>query len=383
MIETGLDVLLADGVPELNGARAGLITNHTGVDARFRSAVDLLHGSDWVTLAALFGPEHGVRGEAQAGAHVGSAVDARTGLPVHSLYGETRRPTPEMLAGLDALLFDIQDVGVRYATYISTMALAQEAAAEAGIRFVVLDRPNPLNGKEIEGYLLDPAFASFVGTHPIPIRHGLTVGELARLLATDTGWPEPLIVPMRGWRREMWFDATGRPWVQPSPNLPTLDSVALYSGTCLIEGTNCSEGRGTTRPFEYLGAPWIDPFALAADLERRGLPGAAFRPASFTPTFSKHAGEPCGGIQVHILVREALQPAALGIHLLHALRAADPAAFAWRAGKDGRFFLDLLLGSDQPRLALDGGAAPEEIVAQWEDDVAAFAERRRTVLIYP
>jgi uncharacterized protein YbbC (DUF1343 family) len=263
------------------------------------------------------------------------------------------------------------------------MALAQEAAAEAGIRFVVLDRPNPLNGKEIEGYLLDPAFASFVGTHPIPIRHGLTVGELARLLATDTGWPEPLIVPMRGWRREMWFDATGRPWVQPSPNLPTLDSVALYSGTCLIEGTNCSEGRGTTRPFEYLGAPWIDPFALAADLERRGLPGAAFRPASFTPTFSKHAGEPCGGIQVHILVREALQPAALGIHLLHALRAADPAAFAWRAGKDGRFFLDLLLGSDQPRLALDGGAAPEEIVAQWEDDVAAFAERRRTVLIYP
>ena len=229
---TGLETALAEGLAELAGRRAGLITNPTGVDRRLRSGADLLHAGWALELVALFGPEHGIRGEAQAGIPLGGTLDPRTGLPVHSLYGETRRPTPAMLAGLDALIFDIQDVGARYATYVSTLAYAQEAAAQAGLRFVVFDRPNPITGAGVEGDLLDPAFASFVGAHPLPVRHGLTAGELARLFAAERGWPEPLVVRLRGWRRAAWFDQTGLPWVQPSPNLPTLDSLTLYPGTC-------------------------------------------------------------------------------------------------------------------------------------------------------
>ncbi len=381
-VRTGLEVLLAEGLPTPVGRRVGLVTNHTAVDRRLRSAVDLLRGIDGVELVALFGPEHGVRGEAQAGVAVSGATDARTGLPVHSLYGESQHPTPAMLAGLDALVFDIQDVGVRYATYVSTMAYAQEAAAAAGLAFVVLDRPNPIGGARVEGSVLDPAFASFVGVHPVPVRHGMTAGELARLFATDRGWSEPIVVPMRGWPRVQWFDGTGLPWVQPSPNLPTLDSVTLYPGTCLLEGTNVSEGRGTTRPFEYIGAPWLDPFALAEELERKDLPGVAFRPISFTPTFSKHAGQACGGVQVHVLDRNALRPVELGQHLLHAIRRLDPGAFAWRQRADGGHFLDLLLGGDRPRLGLAAGADVEEVTAGWAEAAAAFAERRRPFLLY-
>ncbi len=382
MTRTGLDVLLEDGVPELEGLRVGLITNHTGIDRRLRSGIDLLHASDRLRLAALFGPEHGVRGDAQAGVKVGAATDSRTGLPVHSLYGETRRPTPEMLRGLDALIFDIQDVGVRYATYISTLAYAQEAAAQADLRFVVLDRPNPITGVRVEGNLLDPAFASFVGVHPLPVRHGMTTGELARLFAAERGYPEPLVVPLRGWRRDQWFDQTGLPWVLPSPNLPTLDTLTLYAGTCLIEGTNLSEGRGTTRPFELIGAPWIDPFRLAEELERRELPGVAFRPAYFTPTFSKHAGEVCGGVQVHIRDRESLRAAELGVHLLHAVRQHDSAAFGWRQGADGRYFIDLLAGGDRLRTLLDQGASVAEIIDPWIGESRAFAARRQPHLLY-
>jgi uncharacterized protein YbbC (DUF1343 family) len=382
-VRTGLEVVLAEGLPPLAGRRVGLITNHTAVDRRLRSAVDLLHASGAVNLVALFGPEHGLRGDAQAGVEIDAATDPRTGLPVHSLYGETRRPAPAMLRGLDALVFDIQDVGVRYATYLSTMVYAQEAAAAAGLVFAVLDRPNPITGSRVEGNLLNAAFASFVGVHPLPIRHGLTAGELARLIAAERGWPEPLVVPMRGWRREQWFDGTGLPWVQPSPNLPTLDALTLYPVTCLIEGTNVSEGRGTTRPFEYVGAPWLDPFRLAGELEARGLPGCAFRPAYFTPTFSKHAGQVCGGVQIHIVDRDALQPVAVGIALLAAVRVCDPGAFAWREGGDGRFFLDQLLGSDRPRRLLDGGAGAAEVMAGWAEASAAFAERRRPFLLYP
>ena len=381
-VRVGLEVFLEQGLPSLKGRRAGLITNPTGTDSRLRSAIDLLHASDRVRLAALFGPEHGIRGEAQAGEPVADAHDARTGLPVYSLYGRTRRPSPEMLQGLDALIFDLQDIGIRYGTYASTMAYAQEVAAEAGLLFVVFDRPNPLTGCRVEGNRLDPAFASFVGVHPIPIRHGLTAGELARLLAADRGWPDPVVVPMQGWQRELWFDQTGLPWIQPSPNLPTLDSLALYAGTCLVEGTNCSEGRGTTRPFELVGAPWIDPFRLAEDLEGRGLPGVAFRPAYFTPTFSKHAGQRCGGVQIHILDREALRPVELGIHLLDALRRQDPAAFAWRVSADGRYVIDLLLGSDRPRRALEAGATPAEVLSGWDEEARAFRERCRPLLFY-
>jgi uncharacterized protein YbbC (DUF1343 family) len=334
-----------------------------------------------VELATLFGPEHGVRGEAQAGVKVGAATDRRTCLPVWSLYGASYRPTPEMLVGLDALLFDIQDIGVRYATYISTMFHAQAAAADGGLQFVVLDRPNPLGGAHVEGNLLDPTFSSFVGIAPVPILHGMTVGELARLFAAEQGWPEPVVVRMQGWRRALWYDATGLPWVQPSPNLPTLDSLAVYGGTCLVEGTNVSEGRGTTRPFEYVGAPWIDPFGLAADLDARSLAGLLFRAAYFTPSFGKHAGVTCGGVQVHIADRAAVRSTELGIHLLHALRRQDPAAFAWRSGEE-RPFVDLLLGGDAARRALDDGAEPGDILAPWRAEAAAFAERRRPYLLY-
>ena len=381
-VRIGLEVLFEEGAPELPGRRIGLITNHTGVDSHFRAGIDVLHASPHFKLAALFGPEHGVRGDAQAGAHVAATEDERTGLPVWRLYGATRRPTAEMLKGLDALVFDIQDVGVRYATYLSTLAYAQEVAAEHGLAFAVLDRPNPLSGAVVEGNMLDPAWASFVGIHPLPVRHGMTVGELARLFAAERGWPAPLVVPMHGWQRQQWFDQTGLPWVQPSPNLPTLDSLTLYGGTCLIEGTNVSEGRGTTRPFELVGAPWIDPFRLAEALTACNLPGAAFRPAYFAPTFSKHAGETCAGVQIHIVDRLTLRPFELGLHLLHTLRKLYPDSFAWQQGQDNRHFVDLLLGGDEIRRAFDTGAEVADVMSGLPEQLAEFQERRRPFLMY-
>lgn len=259
---------------------------------------------------------------------------------------------------------------------------AQEAAAEAGIPFLVLDRPNPLNGNQIEGNVLGPQFTSFVGIHPIPARHGLTVAELARLFAAERALPEPAVVPMRGWLRRQWFDETGLPWVQPSPNLPSLDALTLYPGTCLLEGTNVSEGRGTTRPFEVLGAPWIDPFALAQVLQAQELPGAAFRPTYFRPTFSKYTGTLCGGVQVHVIDRDLLRPTELGLRVLHALRFLHQSAFAWRMGDDGRYFIDLLTGGDQVRRALDDGAGVDELTAGWDQQLRAFERRRRPFLLY-
>ena len=370
-VRTGLELLLEQGHPDLAGLACGLIANHSSIDAKLRSGIDLLHESDAIELKALFGPEHGVRGDAQAGKPIVTERDARTGLPAYSLYGDTETPTAEMLAGLDALIFDIQDIGVRYGTYLSTMVNAMEVAVERGLRFVVLDRPNPINGNAIEGPLVEEGFASFVGTHPIPIRHGMTLGELARLIAFERGWPEPVVVPMQGWTRAMWFDQTGLPWVQVSPNLPTLDSVTLYSGTCLFEGTTISEGRGTTRPFEYVGAPWIDPFALADRMASVELPGYAFRPASFTPTFSKHAGSVCGGVQIYLTDREAAQPVSLGRELLSAMRALSNDEFDWRRGEHGGYFIDLLYGSDRLR---NGEESPS--------DPVAFAIRRAPFLLY-
>lgn len=370
-MKTGLDILLERGHPELDGLRCGLIANHTSIDRELQSGIDLLHESDRVELVALFGPEHGVRGDAQAGAQVQNAVDPRTGLPVFSLYGDTERPTPEMLAGLDALIFDIQDLGVRYGTYLSTMVEAMLTAAENGVRFAVLDRPNPIDGIAIEGPLVEEGFASFVGAHPVPIRHGMTLGELAHLIAAERGWPEPVVVPMEGWTRGMWFDQTGLPWVQVSPNLPTLDSLTVYAGSCLFEGTNLSEGRGTTRPFEYVGAPWLDPFTFAGRMARAGLDGYAFRPASFTPTFSKHAGSVCGGLQIYVMDREVAQPVALGIELIQVAQELSGDAFAWRMNDAGTPFVDLLYGSDRLRLG-----------EPLSSDATAFAERRAPFLLY-
>ncbi len=381
-IQTGLEVFLQDGLPQLQGQRVGLVTNYSGVDTRLRTTVDLLAADKRIHLSALFGPEHGIRGDAQAGVEVGSSTDQRTGLPVHSLYGQTHRPGAEMLQGLDALIYDIQDAGARYYTYLATLAYAQEAAAEAGLTFVVLDRPNPITGSHSEGNILDPNFASLVGIHPLPIRHGLTVGELACLFAAERDCPPPLVVPMRGWQRSYWFDEIDLPWIYPSPNLPTLDSLTLYPGTCLLEGTNLSEGRGTTRPFELIGAPWLDPYALQVALEQLDLPGVAFRPAYFTPTFSKHAQTLCKGVQIHITDRESLRPVELGLHLLATLRRLQPDAFTWITSSNNRYFVDRLFGSDQLRLALDNGADVSDWSASWDAGLAEFKERSHSHLLY-
>nr|BBH87346.1 hypothetical protein KTC_20970 [Thermosporothrix sp. COM3] len=381
-VQTGLETLLAEGLPHLSRKRLGLITNPSAVNHRLQSAVDLLSAQGSLHLCALFGPEHGIRGDAQAGVDIASSHDPRTGLPIYSLYGPTRRPTPEMLAGLDALLYDIQDVGVRYYTYIGTLLFAQEAAAAAGLEFLVLDRPNPLPDTFLEGNVLDPRFASFVGAYSLPVRHGLTVGELARLFASERGWPPPTVVPLRGWKRSLWFDETDLPWIMPSPNLPTLDAVTLYPGTCLFEGTNCSEGRGTTRPFEVIGAPWIDPFQLAEAMNDLALPGVAFRPLYFTPQFSKHRDTPCGGVQLHITDRTQLRPLTVGLYLLHTIRSLYPDALNWTQGSDGQYFLDLLGGTDQLRLALERGATVDEIMAAWPEQQADFARRRQAALLY-
>lgn len=381
-VRVGLEVFLERGHADLAGKRVGLITNPTGVDRMLRFSIDLLAASDHVQLVALFGPEHGLSGEAQAGEHVAHARDPRTGLPVISLYGASYRPPPSAMKGLDALIFDLQDLGVRYSTYLSTLALAFEAAVMAGILFVIFDRPNPLNGVIREGKVLESTFASFVGIHEVPIRHGLTAGEFGRLLAAERGWPEPLVIQLEGWDRRMWFDETGLPWVPPSPNLPTLDSLTLYPGTCLVEGTNCSEGRGTTRPFEIVGAPWIDPFALADNLTRRDLPGVRFRPTFFVPTFSKHAGQRCGGVQIHLVDREALRPVELGVHLLQALRQQDPEAFSWRRTPDGAYFIDLLAGTDRLRHVLDAEGSVDRMLRVWDEDVRAFSERLCSVILY-
>lgn len=381
-MQTGLERFIAEGLPEVDGRRVGLITNPTGVDRRLRSTVDQLRRADRARLVALFGPEHGMHGSAQAGEKTASSLDQRSGLPIHSLYGATLRPTAAMLEGLDALIFDLQDVGARYATYLATLAYAQQAAADSGLPLVIFDRPNPITGAHVEGNILDQAFVSFVGVHPIPARHGLTFGEMACVFAAERGLPQPIVVAMRGWERGQWFDETGLPWVQPSPNLPTLDSLTIYPGACLIEGTNLSEGRGTTRPFELVGAPWLDAFALVEELERRELPGVTFRTVTFTPTFSKHAGAVCHGAQAHITDREALRPVALGLHLVDAMRRLAEDRFEWRRGADGRYFIDLLLGSDAPRLALDRGVPVEHIVQQWDADARAFVERSQPYLLY-
>jgi uncharacterized protein YbbC (DUF1343 family) len=370
------------GHDAVNGKRIGFVTNHTAVDAQLRSAIDLLHHDDRFDLAHLYAPEHGVRGSVQAGIHVGRETDPETGLPVDSLYGETKKPTPEMLDGVDVLVFDIQDAGARYYTYISTMVLAMQGAHEAGIPYVVLDRPNPITGLHPEGTILDPRFESFVGIHPIPTRHALTIGELALMIAADKGLPEPTVIAMVGWRREMWWDETGLPFVQASPNLPTLESLIVYPGTCIFEGTTLSEGRGTTRPFEYIGAPWVNATELAETLRSRNLPGVGFRAASFVPSFHKHQGETCHGILVHITDRDAVQPVALGVHIAHAFKHLKDSQFEWRPGGALGMSAELLYGNADLHTMIDAGATPEEIIATWDEPEAAFAEKAQSKHLY-
>jgi len=374
----------------LRGPRLGLVCNPTAVDARLRHAADLLAAMPGVRLAALFGPEHGVRGDAQYMAAVGGERDRRTGLPVHSLYGETAAslaPSAAQLAGLDALVFDVQDVGSRYYTYQATMLLCMEAAARAGLPFVVLDRPNPIGGLLVEGPALRPGFESFCGLHDLAPRHGLTVGELAWLFREERGLDLDLaVVECAGWRRGQGARATGLPWVFPSPNMPTPETALAYPGMCLLEGTNLSEGRGTTRPFELFGAPWLDAHRLAADLAAERLPGVAFRPASFVPTWDKHAGVRCHGVDLHVLDAGAFRPFRTGLACVRHARAQDPKAFRWRTEPyefvaDVPAF-DLLCGSARERQAIEAGATVRELARGWAAEERAFARRRTPFLRY-
>ncbi|MBC8223189.1 DUF1343 domain-containing protein [Candidatus Bathyarchaeota archaeon] len=381
-VRNGVDVLLEDPSSFIGDARIGLITNPTGVTMGLYSTLDAFHEHPGIDLAAVFGPEHGARGDAQDALPVESRVDKATGIPVYSLYGEVRRPTAEMLEGVELLVFDIQDVGARFYTYVSTLTHALEAAEEHGKGVVVLDRPNPINGVAVEGNIPEPGFESFVGLHRVPIRHGLTIGELAQLANQGIG-AELRVVPMEGWGRGMWFDETGLPWVQPSPNIPTLETATVYPGTCLFEGVNVSEGRGTTRPFEYIGAPWIDARSWASALNVLDLDGAVFRPCHFTPTFDKHQGEPCGGVQVHVTDWNAFKPVEAGLHMLAICIDLWPEECQWRTATDSeRLHFDLLAGTDKIRDALTEGVSVDDIVGGWTGDLASFMERREDILLY-
>lgn len=391
MVRTGLEVWQAQGFSALRGMRVGLIVNPTSVDARFHHLADLLARAPGVTLAALFGPEHGIRGEAQYMVPVDEvARDPVTGVPVHSLYGstfESLSPRPEWLQGLDALVFDIQDVGSRYYTYVYTMALAMKAAAKAGLKFFVLDRPNPINGTHVEGNLIREGFTSFVGLYPIPNRHGMTAGELAKLFNdTQRIGCDLTVIPCEGWQRRQHWDETGLHFVPPSPNMPTADTALVYPGMCLGEGTNVSEGRGTCRPFEQFGAPWLDPRAFVSALEKEDLPGVAFRACGFTPTFDKFQGVSCNGAFMHVTDRQAFRPLLTGIAIFRAAHQLGGPGFSWR--EDAYEFVedvpafDLLCGTDAVRRGIESGAPLSTLVEGFDREAQEFVRQREPYLLY-
>ncbi len=381
-VETGLDVLVAGRFAALKGCRVGAIANPTSVDRSMVHLADHLRAAPDVTLAALFGPEHGIRADAQDMIGVRSGLDPRTGVPVHTLYGpdlESLRPRKEQLNGLDALIFDVQDVGTRYYTFVATMFYAMAVAAEVGLRFVVLDRPNPIGGEIVEGPTILPGYHSFVGPHPLAIRHGMTVGELAKLFLEERSLDlDLMVIPCRGWERSMDWSQTGLNWVLPSPNMPTPDTAVIYPGGCLIEGTNFSEGRGTTRPFELWGAPWLDPDAMA--LPASWTEGCLTRPCAFRPTFHKHSGLTCFGVQAHVEDPSTFKPVWFMTGMIARARAQRPELFAWRQ-EPYEFVvdpiaIDLLYGSSRERRFLESNRVV------WAGEELSFCERRAPHLIY-
>jgi uncharacterized protein YbbC (DUF1343 family) len=382
----GSDRLLASD--RLEGRRVGVVCNPASVDAGLRHIADRLTTHPGATLAAIFGPQHGFRSDVQDNMiETGHAHDEVRRVPVYSLYSETREPTPEMLRDLDVLVIDLQDVGVRIYTYIYTMANCLKAARKQGLKVIVCDRPNPIGGAQVEGMMLVPGFESFVGMYPIPMRHGMTIGELARLFNEEFGLGADLeVIPMEGWRRDMYFDATGLTWIISSPNIPTFDTTTVYPGSVLFEGTNVSEGRGTTRPFELLGAPWVVADRFADAMNRRQLPGVFFRPALFEPTFHKHAGKGCAGCQVHVLDRQTFRAVEAGVALLEAFRASDPDQFGWKQPpyeyEFERMPIDCLAGSSVLREQIEAGMAAREIARSWEAPVQAFKKLRERFLLY-
>jgi uncharacterized protein YbbC (DUF1343 family) len=382
----GTDRLVDSGL--LRGLRVGVVCNPASIDASFRHIVDRLSAAPGVTLGAIFGPQHGFRSDVQDNMiETPHGRDPSRKVPIYSLYSDTRQPTPEMLEGLDALVIDLQDVGARIYTYIYTMANCLRAAAARGLRVIVCDRPNPIGGVEVEGPVLQPGYESFVGMFAIPMRHGMTVGELACLFNAHFGIGAELhVMRMDGWSRPMYHDATGLPWVMPSPNVPTLDTAIVYPGAVLFEGTMLSEGRGTTRPFELVGAPWIDSERFAAAMNGRRLPGVYFRPAVFEPTFQKHAKTPCGGCQVHVLDRKVFRPCAVAAALLLEFFTSDPQQFAWRPPpyeyEHKKLPIEILAGSPELREQVERQAPLEEITASWQRQSEGFRTVRDSYLLY-
>lgn len=388
LVQTGLDMLFQVHIQKLQGKHIGLVVNHTAVDRNRIHLVDRLLDQD-ISIKAIFAPEHGYRGEAAAGQKIQDGVDPVSGAKVHSLYGINRKPSAEMLKGLDVIIYDIQDVGVRFYTYISTLGYVMQAAAEAGIDFWVLDRPNPINGYVADGPVLEWEFQSFVGLYPIPVRYGLTVGELSRMIVSEN-WLDfaenfrPVVIRMEGWDRIMWFDDTGLPWVPPSPNMPDLETATVYPGMCFIEGTNVSEGRGTNRPFLQIGAPWIDGGELALTLNARQLPGVDFQPVEFRPVdipgravSPKYEDELCKGIAIQVTYREYFESVRTGIHVLHVLKLMYPEKFRWRDNA-----IDRLYGSDNLREFFQTGAPVDSLFTIWEDDQLTYSGLLHYYMIY-
>ena len=387
-VQVGLELLLQD-VPEvLRGRRVGLICNQSSVSHAFEHAADLLHRHSEFQLTALFGPQHGIRGDVQDNMiETEHGMDRATGLPVHSLYSETREPTEKMLEDVDVLVFDMQDVGCRIYTFVYTLANCMRVAGKLGKPVVVCDRPNPINGVDVSGNILDPEYASFVGLYPLPTRHGMTVGELARMFQKQFDVQCSLeIIPMQGWKREFWMDETDAPWVMPSPNMPTLDTATVFPGSVHFEGTQLSEGRGTTKPFELIGAPYIDPDAYARALTDLALPGVIFRSCVFQPTFQKHAKVSCGGVQLHVADRDRFDPVVAGIAMVKVAYDMYGDDFRWKEPPYEYVFdknpFDVICGTNKIREAIERGDALDTITNGWAAPAEEFEQLREPYLLY-
>ena len=387
-IKLGLEKLLEERTDLLKGVKVGLICNQASVDHGFRHAADLLHAHPDVELRALFGPQHGIRGDVQDNmVETDHTVDAETGLPIHSLYSETREPTEAMLQDVDVLVFDMQDVGCRIYTFAYTMANSMIAAKRFGKRVIVCDRPNPINGVDVAGNVLEPEHASFVGQYAIPTRHGMTLGEMANLFNDHFGIKCDLeVVSMKGWERGYWLDQTDTPWVMPSPNIPTLDSATVFPGTVHFEGTQLSEGRGTTRPFELIGAPYVNADQYARRLNELGLAGVYFRSCIFRPTFQKHGGVSCGGVQIHVTDRDSFEPVVTGLHMVKIAYDLYRNDFRWKEPPYEYVYdrnpFDVIAGTSSIRRAVESGETIESLADSWRDELGQFAQVRSGYLLY-
>ncbi|GGD72171.1 exo-beta-N-acetylmuramidase NamZ family protein [Paenibacillus nasutitermitis] len=384
-VMTGADSLPEWGEKNLSGKRFGLLTNPTGIDSQYRSTISICAGLQNAELVALFACEHGIRGDKQAGVKFSDETDPETGLTVYSLYGEHRKPTAAMLEGLDTVVFDIQDLGVRFYTYLSTLVYVMQACAEHGKELIVLDRPNPLGGRRAAGGYLHEGFHSMVGAWKIPFATGLTIGEFASLVNDQMANPCTLqVVPLQNWKRGMEYTDTGLPWLLPSPNMPTMDTVRVYTGNCLFEGTNLSEGRGTTRPFEMIGAPWLRSQELCGRLNGLHLPGVYFHPVTFVPLSSKHKGDLCNGVMTFVTDKSIYEPIPASLHLIHQIMKLHPEEFEWLPpySPESPCFIDILSGSDKVRTTLHLPGGLDGILEEWEADRLHFEDIRTAYFLY-